>query len=124
MTTNEKYMASSKSNTFRFLLPVFIISNVLVSAAMGAQGEAKTHTLFMGADVSIGFDNQLYAVRDVSGNVVRLAALAPDIGSPKDKAAARVLANALAKTLGDAESQETEAKTAHDRAAKQSASAD
>jgi DNA repair exonuclease SbcCD ATPase subunit len=65
--------------------------------------------------------NDLVAAK---ANVVRLAALAPDIGIPKDKAAARVLANALAKKLGDAESQETEAKTAHDRAAKQSASAD
>jgi hypothetical protein len=65
--------------------------------------------------------NDLVAAK---ANVIRLAALAPDIGAPKDKAAARVLANALERKLGDAESQETEAKAARDRATKQSTSAD
>jgi len=30
--------------------------------------ETKTHTLFMGADISVGLDRQLYAVNDVSGS--------------------------------------------------------
>jgi hypothetical protein len=37
-------------------------------AAAGAQEPAKTHTLFMGADVSVGPDTDLYPVKDVSGS--------------------------------------------------------
>lgn len=65
--------------------------------------------------------NDLVAAK---ANVARLAAIAPDIGAPKDKAAARALVNASERKLGDAESQETEAKTTRDRAVKQSTSAD
>jgi hypothetical protein len=45
-----------------------ILGSVTVSTTAGAQDAAKTHTLFMGADVSIGLENRLYAVRDVSGS--------------------------------------------------------
>jgi DNA repair exonuclease SbcCD ATPase subunit len=65
--------------------------------------------------------NDLVAAK---ANVARLTALAPDVGTPKDKAAAKALANGLEKKLGDAESQETEAKAARDRAARQSTSAE
>jgi|CZKI01.1.fsa_nt_gi hypothetical protein len=60
--------APSKSNIARFLFPALVICSALIPATAGAQDAAKTHTLFMGADVSVGLDKQLYAVRDVSGS--------------------------------------------------------
>jgi len=38
------------------------------AAGKSAVDDAKTHTLFMGADVSVGLDKKLYAVRGVSGS--------------------------------------------------------
>jgi len=38
-----------------------------VSACAETQDAAKTHTLFMGADISVGKDKDLYPVRDVHG---------------------------------------------------------
>jgi hypothetical protein len=52
----------------RILVPAIVIGSLMAPAIAAAQADAKTHTLFMGADVSVGMDRQLYAVRDVSGS--------------------------------------------------------
>lgn len=63
----------------RLIVPALAIAGAAIQAAADSRDdkpvqmekvvviEAKTHTLFMGADVSVALGNQLYAVRDVSG---------------------------------------------------------
>ncbi len=68
MKTHQRIHSREKSVLSRFLLPAIIISGMIIPATAGAQESAKTHTLFMGADVSVGQDKGLYAVRDVSGS--------------------------------------------------------
>jgi hypothetical protein len=47
----------------------FVVAAIrLVSAQAEGQPEQKTHTLFMGADFSIGIDREFYPVRDVFGS--------------------------------------------------------
>jgi hypothetical protein len=72
--------ASTKSVAIRFLLRATAICGASIPAALGAQGEkpvvmdqlvvnaAKTHTLFMGADISVNLDKDLYPVRGVIGS--------------------------------------------------------
>jgi hypothetical protein len=64
----------------RLLLPTLILFSVTVAAADGVRDEkpvtmdevvvkeTKTHTLFMGCDISIKLDQDLYPVRDVFGS--------------------------------------------------------
>jgi hypothetical protein len=49
------------------LLGVAAAAGLLVPAVAGAQDEAKSYTLFMGANISVGQDGGLYPVRDISG---------------------------------------------------------
>ncbi len=49
------------------MLASIILGGAMIPAYADPEGAPKTHTLFMGADFSIGIDKQLYPVRDVSG---------------------------------------------------------
>ncbi len=68
MNTPQEISFPTKSAAARFLFPALVICGAAIAATAAAQDAAKTHTLFMGADVSVGIDKQLYAVRDVSGS--------------------------------------------------------
>jgi hypothetical protein len=45
-----------------------ILGSIIMAAGAHAEGATKTHTLYMGADVSIGVAKGLYAVEDVVGS--------------------------------------------------------
>lgn len=52
----------------KFLFSTVILCCAAVRGVAQAQGPAKTHTLFMGADVSLAVDKGVYPVRDVLGS--------------------------------------------------------
>jgi hypothetical protein len=52
----------------RGVLPAAAIGTALLAPDAGAQDSAKTHTLFMGADISVSLDTDLYPVRNVIGS--------------------------------------------------------
>jgi hypothetical protein len=72
----------AKPSAVRLLFPVLLIGGVGIPATAGSDSrkekpvvmesvvvqEGKTHTLFMGADISINLDKDLYPVRDVQGS--------------------------------------------------------
>src|SRR5580704_10420215 len=80
MITVSKIQSSTKSIAIRFLLRSMAIGGAIIPATSGAQGDkpvvmgklvvsaAKTHTLFMGADISVNLDKDLYPVRGVIGS--------------------------------------------------------
>jgi hypothetical protein len=70
----------SRSLAVRTLLPALALGGVAIAATPGTRNEkpvvmenyvvdaTKTHTLFMGADISVNLDKDLYVVRDVVGS--------------------------------------------------------
>ncbi len=80
MKTPQQARSRAISIAVRSLLPATFIGVAAIPATGGPRedkpvemekvvvSETKTHTLFMGADISVGLDKQLYAVRDVSGS--------------------------------------------------------
>ena len=67
MKTSPRSDSVVRSAAARLLVPFIVVGGCVIPAIAGAQDAAKTHTLFMGADVSVGVDQHLYAVRDVAG---------------------------------------------------------
>jgi hypothetical protein len=67
MRTYQTVPCAPKSFAARLLFPAIVLGSAIIPLAAGAQDAPKTHTLFMGADVSVGLEGKLYAVRDVSG---------------------------------------------------------
>ena len=70
MKTTQTARFPTKSIAVRFLFSVIIVSGLIIPSAAFAQDAAKTHTLFMGADVSVGreTDKDVHAVKDVTGS--------------------------------------------------------
>src|ERR1017187_9996581 len=70
----------SRSLAVGTLLPALAIGGAAIAATPGTRNEkpvvmenyvvdvTKTHTLFMGADISVNLDKDLYVVRDVVGS--------------------------------------------------------
>lgn len=56
------------TTSVRLFVAAAIVGCLVARAGAQTQGAQKTHTLFMGADVSVGFDGGLYAVQDVTGS--------------------------------------------------------
>ena len=59
---------AANSTAFRNLLLLAGIAAAVLPAFADGQEGAKTHTLFMGADISVGKDKTLYPVKDVVGS--------------------------------------------------------
>src|ERR1700678_2900249 len=80
MITPFQIQSPTKSIAIRLLLRALAIGVAIDPATLGAQGDkpivmdkmvvdaAKTHTLFMGADISVQLDKDLYPVRGVLGS--------------------------------------------------------
>jgi hypothetical protein len=80
MITAPQIQSPTKSSAIRFLLRAVAMGGAMIPATLGAQGDkpvvmdkmvvdaAKTHTLFMGADISVNLDKDLYPVRGVLGS--------------------------------------------------------
>ena len=80
MITEPQIKSSAKSIAIRFLLQAVAVGGAIVPATSSAQDgkpvlmdkmvvdAAKTHTLFMGADISVNLDKDLYPVRGVIGS--------------------------------------------------------
>jgi len=70
MKTTQTARFPTKSIAVRFLFSVIIVSGLIIPSVAFAQDAAKTHTLFMGADVSVGreTDKDVRAVKDVTGS--------------------------------------------------------
>ncbi|MGA2016106.1 MAG: hypothetical protein ABSH26_04065 [Opitutaceae bacterium] len=68
MKTSLRVSSLKRAAAARLLVPVLVIGGMLIPAIASAQDAVKSHTLFMGADLSVGVDNQICAVRDVSGS--------------------------------------------------------
>src|ERR1017187_5698680 len=80
MNSSPPIHGRAKSFSFRFLVLVAATSDALIPATAGANddkpivmskvvvSEVKTHTLFMGADISVNLDRDLYPVRGVVGS--------------------------------------------------------
>lgn len=72
-------LQSSRDRIFRFVLPLVLAAIPCRAAETGARDQkpvlldqvtvdaTKTHTLFMGADISVNLDRDIYPVRDVAG---------------------------------------------------------
>jgi hypothetical protein len=80
MITAFQIQSPTKSIAIRFLLRAVAIGGAMIPAIACSQGdkpvvmdkvvvsETKTHTLFMGADISVNLDKDLYPVRGVIGS--------------------------------------------------------
>jgi len=80
MKTSQRTCSSAKSSLGRSFLPALALVAGAVPLSAGAQAgkavfidkgtveSAKTHTLFMGADISVGQEKELFAVKDVVGS--------------------------------------------------------
>jgi hypothetical protein len=80
MIAAPQIQSPTKSIAIRFLLRAVAMGGAIIPATLGAQGDkpvmmdkmvvdaAKTHTLFMGADISVNLDKDLYPVQGVIGS--------------------------------------------------------
>jgi len=68
MSADRRIQASRKTTAGVFLLSAAIVGGGITSAVAGVEDASRTHTLYMGADVSVGMDKGLYAVKDVVGS--------------------------------------------------------
>jgi hypothetical protein len=88
MNKKMKFIRAAKATAMLSTLPVAAIVAATVSSAAAqadSQDQPKTHTLFMGADISVERNKSLYSVQDVSGNswVIKVDG-SPVTVSPKD----------------------------------------
>jgi hypothetical protein len=80
MNTTLQIQSPAKSISMRFLIHAMAVGVAMIPAAVGANDdkpvvmdkvvvtEAKTHTLFMGADIAVNLDKDSYPVRGVVGS--------------------------------------------------------
>lgn len=61
-------MKSKRSPIAQSLLSSLLLAGVVLPVTSLAQDAAKTYTLFMGSNVSINLDKDLYPVRDINGS--------------------------------------------------------
>lgn len=68
MNTSQQKKSCTRSAAARVLFSATVVAIAAIPVYADSQDTPKTHTLFMGADISVGKDKDLFPVKDVVGS--------------------------------------------------------